>query len=653
MTVSSKNIELIQQWQALGKVPSELLKDNALEICKKVGLTSLQSYVYWAEIEKRPGAIDFSTYDEVVEKIRKHGLKWVPFLILGPYYAMPKWFQKTNESVYAKCLEHGWETKIQSIWNPYLPKYVDRFLRLFREHFRDSDVIESIELGISGNWGEALYPDEGGFLQPREHFHTHPGWWCGDRCAISNFRKAMKRKYGSVEKINAAWGERFREFEEVEYPNVKQFGFFRWYIESMRNLVKLGIKTLRGQATTWDRSVLSLMRVKYPPFERLKKPSERRRWLDFMWWYLGSMTEWTEFWIKTAEKYFPTTEIYLATGGVGNPILGADFSAQVKVAAKYHAGIRITNQVADYARNFSLCRLVASASRYYGAYFTTEKAWWDSPRAVVARIFDAATSGAKGVYFNDVIGGELSIPCVPKHHSLGKPTPNTTSFVQNIHHLTGEKPIVEVAILFLNTSIAMNPLVLNSIYSKASQLREVLDFDFVDENMIADNALRKYRFLIMLVSAYVSRRTLTKIKEWIKAGGILIGGEHTNLFATEGSEELYGGFHLRLRETKKIGRGYGVISDQGGRGYLEFVGQAIYNSEGNYPWRGIPEIDSEWDGIYATRFRNKIIYFNSTNTLKIKHVSIKDPSKKFEFELEIQPYSIATIALAPTRKRDK
>lgn len=640
-------IELIHQWQALGRAHSKLLRNEAFENCKKVGLTSLQSYVYWAEIEKRLGAIDFFPYDELVEKLEKHGLKWVPFLILGPYYATPRWFQKTNDSVYAKCLEHGRETRIQSIWNPHLPKYVDRFLRLFSEHYRNSDVIESIELGISGNWGEALFPTTGGF-SPTKDFHTHPGWWCGDKYAISSFRSSMKEKYGSTEKINAAWGEHFSEFDEINYPEISP-SFLHWYISSMKNLVEFGTKVVLRRCTAWDRGLIGLMRMKYPSFRSLKKdPRKRRRWLDFVGWYLGSMTRWAEFWIKTTRRYFPNVEIYLATGGDGDPILGADFSNQVRVASKYGAGLRITNQEDDYARNFPLGLLVASASRHYDTYFTTEEAWHSSPQGVVARIFDAATSGAKGVYFKDIISEKIDVAWT-KYRGLGKPTPNTPSFVQNVRYLTGEKPIIEAAVLFPNTSIALNPLTLNSIYAKSSQLRDVLDFDYVDENMIANDALRKYRFLIILDGIYVSHQTLMKIEKWVKAGGILIGSSRVNLSAVRQSEKLYENLHLRLGRIKKVGRGYGVISNREGRDYLEFVGQAMYNPERNYPWRGILEIDSEWDGIYATRFRNKIIYFNSTNTLKIKHVSFKVPQKKFEFELEMQPYSIAAITLTPTR----
>jgi hypothetical protein len=647
MSTMGAKIELIQQWQTLGKVPAKLLEDEIFEICKKSGLTSLQSYVYWAEVEKHPGEVDFSSYDVLVKKLKANNLKWVPFLILGPSYATPEWFQKTDESVYAKCLEHGRETKIQSIWNPHLEKHVDRFLQLFSKHYLKSKVMESIELGISGNWGEAIYPDAGDFLYRRERFHTHPGWWCGDEYAISNFQESMKQKYGNVKKLNAAWNKSFMDFEEVEFPDVKKFNLFLWYIDSMKNMAKLMIKKKSGQATTWDSSTLSFNRSKYPPLHILKKSGERMQWLDFTWWYTSSMTDWAEFWIKTARKHFPSTEIYLVTGGDGNPLFGADFSAQARVASKHNAGIRITNQEAGYARNFSLCRLVSSACRHYGTYFTTEKgAWPDTPQSVVSRIFDAATSGARGIYFTDLVGIDTCIIGLPKCRTIGKPTKiNLDSFAKNINYLTSENPIIEAAVLFPNNSILMDPSPLYSLYSVASHLRDVLDFDFVDENMIADDALRKYKFLIILSSASISSKTLAKIRDWLNGGGTLICGGHTNLSAVDGNEELYCSFQVHPGDTKKIGRGHIAVSKSKGSDYLDFVKQAVYNRDKKWQWKGISEIDDEFDAVYAARFSKKILYFNSTNASRIKQISIKNLPEKVEHELRLEPHSIKAVNL--------
>ncbi|MCF6149866.1 MAG: hypothetical protein E3K37_14530 [Candidatus Kuenenia sp.] len=126
---------------------------------------------------------------------------------------------------------------------------------------------------------------------------------------------------------------------------------------------------------------------------------EQHRWADFVTWYVESMNEWSDFWLSIARKYFTDTEIYLVTGGYGLPQAGADFSAQTKVAKKYNAGIRITNQTDNYSDSFIYTRLVSSACRHYGSYFTTEEELVNQPNGVTMRIFDAATSGAKGAYF--------------------------------------------------------------------------------------------------------------------------------------------------------------------------------------------------------------------------------------------------------------
>lgn len=44
----------------------------------------------------------------------------------------------------------------QSIWSPTLRPRVSEFLRRFAAHF-DTERIESVMMGISGDFGEALY----------------------------------------------------------------------------------------------------------------------------------------------------------------------------------------------------------------------------------------------------------------------------------------------------------------------------------------------------------------------------------------------------------------------------------------------------------------------------------------------------------------
>ncbi|MBU3918525.1 beta-galactosidase [Patescibacteria group bacterium] len=540
--------EIIQQWQYNGRVDSKLLEDKSFENCKKTGLTSVQSYVTWAEIEKEPGKFDFSTYDVLVEKLKKHNLKWVPFFILGPNYATPKWFQESDECVYAKCLEHNRESKIQSIWNPFLPKQVDRFLKMLSERYQDKSVLESICLGISGNWGESIYPVEGGFYK---NFHSHKGWWCGDKYAVENFRKYITKKYNSLNELNAAWKTDISSFELINFPNL------RYSLSFSREIYKFIPFFLRPSA----KFIYNLLKSNSK--KEIKDIAVEQKWLDFVDWYMASMTNWAEFWLKTARKYFPDNEIYLVTGGDGNPMLGADFSAQTKIAAKYNAGIRITNQIDDYSYSFAFARLISSASKFYGSYFTTEEVWINKPESVTMRIFDVITSGAKGFYCKNIIGTGKDY-CTKKDFPAGEPTKGAEILSKNLNYFQLSKPIVKVGVFFPNTSIAFKPLVLDSLYKQCAKLRDVLDFDLLDENMIRDGVLEKYEYLLVLKGEILGGEVSEKIKNWIKKGGILSSN-------------------------------YKIIAN---------------------------DIDNEHDRVYVTRFADKIVYYNANNFEVTKKVGV-------------------------------
>jgi len=632
----AKGIELIQQWQYLGKAHPELLEDKAFKNCKKAGLTSIQSYVYWAEIEKEPDKIDFSTYDVLVERLAKHGLKWVPFLILGPNYATPKWFQESRESVYAKCLEHHRESKTQSIWNPFLPKWIDKFLRIVAEHYRNCDVLESILLGISGDWGEAIYPMAGGFYGGS---HTHPGWWCGDKYAFSNFCQFALERYKSLQKLNVAWGINFSDLEEISFPPLR----YRWggFPHKVFSLMPIWARS----RFTFLWKFLKFVSNKRPKFvSKIPSFTERRWWLDFVEWYMNSMTKYAEFWVRTARKYFPDTEIYLVTGGIGEPMLGADFSAQTKMVAKYNAGIRITNQTDNYAESFIFTRLVSSASRFYGAYFTTEEAGVNQPQGVIARVFDAATSGAKGFHCKSIIGIGEDI-CTGRSFPIGEPTKGALNLRENVQHLTLSEPIIDVAVIFPNTSIALNPTLLSLLYNQCSKLRDVLDFDLVDENMMADGALKRYRFLVLLDGNWLRLQTMIEIRNRVRDGGILITTKHSELFTVGGNRELHRQLFSQPERIEKFGNGYVLLFNGKGRGSQGFIAKAVYNRDKIYPWTGLPEIDNEFDGVYATRFADKIMYYNSSDSTVRKSIGINNLLRRKSFEINVKPHSMVAVDL--------
>ena len=222
---------------------------QALRIVKDAGFTSVQIYVFWNRIEpQRRGEFDWSYYDRQVKLIQEAGLKWVPFLIFGPAYGFPKWWLESDRHVGYRCLEHNTENAVESLWNPVWRDEVTRLLTAFAGHYLPMNVIESVQPGITGDYGEAIFPAVGNWPGM---YHTHRGYWCMDDYAQADFRRAMREKYGSVEAMNAKWRSHYADFEELR------------------------------------------------PFLRHKAPS-RTAYFDMMMWYKASMTDYDAFFRRTA-----------------------------------------------------------------------------------------------------------------------------------------------------------------------------------------------------------------------------------------------------------------------------------------------------------------------------------------------------------------
>lgn len=542
--------EIIHFWQFLGQVHPKLLEDEVIKNAKSAGVTSLQSYFLWSEVEKEKGKFDWSSYDVLVEKIKKHNLKWVPFFIAGPAYSTPQWFKKSSEAVFYQCLEHQKECANQSIWNPNLPGYIEKFLAETSAHFSDKNIFESIILGISGNWGEAIYP-AGGYWFGR--FHSHNGFWAGDRYAKENFINFALGKYQTLANLNSAWGTNFSNNGEIDFPPLK---------ESKRKLLTNGIINLISKSPVFFKKPLKfiLSRLTKKAFFSIsespviiKNSSKQQRWIDFVKWYLDSITNWSEFWLKTARKYFPETKIYLVTGGNSSPILGADFVGQVKAAAKYGAGIRVTNLTNDYAQSFILTRLISSATRFYKTYLTTEEeAVLQTPEGVTMRIFDVISSGACGFFCRNIVSlGKICPFVAVEKLSVGQLTPGADNLKKYFPLINFQNPEIKAAVFYPNTAIAKDFSLVTSFYNRCARMRDILDFDLVDETMIKDGVLEKYQYLFVL------------------------------------SGELP---KVDLPKDLKI----------------------VFD-----PKEVVSDIDNEYDGVYATKFADKVLYYNSNNK-KIK-----------------------------------
>ena len=457
---------------------------------RELGFTSVQTYVYWNQVEKTPGVLDWSAYDAEVNLYRAAGLKWVPFVVMGPWYLSPDFLRADPELPMLRCLDHDRDSLIPSIWAPRLRHYLREYLRKFAEHYGPMGVIESVNIGISGDYGEAIYPVIGNWAGS---YHSHSGYWCGDALAAQDFRRHAEKLYpAGIASLNAAWKTNYPSFADVK------------------------------------------------PFPPYRAPSERA-WQEFLAWYRDSMTNYADWCLQTTREFFPQDQIYLCTGGDMAPSHGSDFSQQARVAAKHRAGIRITNEGSSFPVNMRYTRLVGTSSRHYGAYFGHEPAALVTPEGMVGRIFNALTSGADQLFSYD--SDDTLAP-----RTL-EPGPKGDYLRRYRGLLNQQTPRIETAIYFPNLSAEQMRseegarISMFRLGDLLTDLRRFIDYDLLDDQLLQEGGLDTKSILIVAGTEVMPAATLDRIAAWVRRGGLcyFLGSRPVDWDgSTRGFDELAG-----------------------------------------------------------------------------------------------------------------
>ena len=532
--------------QHLAYLEAELPVERAL------GATSHETYVRWNLCEPEEGRYDWSIYDAYVETLQRYDMKWVPFLIVGSAYSLPDWYYGSSERQGYVCLEHGEACDVESLWNPALRGHVARFIRAFCEHYRDTGVIEGILLGITGNYGEAIYVASGNDWTAGTHgqYHTHHGYWAGDRYAVADFRRFLRDKYKTNAALQSAW-------------------------RSTSTLDSVG------------------------PFLPKNAPSDRA-WLDFCDWYTGSMNDWARFWMSETRRHFPKGDIYLCTGGDAVPWHGSNFAEQCKLAAEVGGGVRITNEASDYAQNFTLTRWVASAGRQYGAYFSFEPAGAVDATGVIARIYNAAASGARGLHYY--------------YPNLGS-QPSRENFLRWGGEFRQYDPVVEIAVYYPETWVRQNG---KSMLGRLRPLRDCFDFAFMSDRQILDGGLSGFPALVLVAGATAEAAVWDAVAEWVRSGGVLLApGDLLPLRTVEGE----------ARSLAETGEGRVLVYEGGdGRGYRRFVTERLRELPGLSPaTTAMLAKDGREDGRFATAVSPDELLWLPGAGSEIGHEPVRSP----------------------------
>ncbi len=341
---------------------------------------------------------------------------------------LPSWVRRGADYRFATCLEHGKPSEYLSVFSPKTVEAYDRVFAQLKAAL--GTQIDALRIGSPCDYGETHYP-AGAASQAFPVAHVHMGWWAGEPEARQHFLRWVEKKYNGIDRLNAAWRTQFTGFE-FDYP---------------------------------------------------RDPTSPRRWLDFVEWYHEALIERLGVLFDVARKHFPETPICTNLGWPFEKIvLGQDLSGLVKMLASRKMIVRTpTGPMVTHLYT----RRVSTAARFYHpAGLSTEPVDGSAPLNEIA-----------GALFKDLTTGATWHFDYPQNMERGR-----ESFRQARSLPRHDYPRIDAAIFFSTTAHRLEnwdnwregfgggyP---EGMAPWLEGLRDILDYDVVDERLIDDGALR-------------------------------------------------------------------------------------------------------------------------------------------------------------------
>ena len=533
---------------------------EAMKKMKAAGLVAYEDYIAWGAVEREPGKWGWTQHDAVMKAVKEAGLHYVAYTWI---HFPPAWLrdQQKSERTLMRCLEHDKETNYLSVFDPKTIEHYDHFYRALKDHF--GDQLDGVYACILGPYGEGNYP-----LYVPDWInmgHCHEGYWCGDPHALKAFAAAMKTKYGDdIAALDRAWNADYKSFNDIRPPK-------QAYDEKLRIRPELFVTA-----------------------------ADRRRWLDFITWYHQAIIDFTRASIATTLKYFPAEKVKAKPGGNAggvNPIAwGTYCPGYAKMAGEnFPSGGAggaggVVLQPADWQGKYFGDKWVATAYQFYHVPLGTEPAGGLDHNGFVTRLFSDASCGTKQLFTYEF-------------------DQHADDIRKYAHLVTGVPGETEVAVLCPTTFYRLGGDLKPTI-EWSRKLRDLSDFDVLDELLILDGALRneRYKILVCFQADYIDKPVLDRIDSFIAGGGIVLVAGQTVPQNVEGKpwpqpKVIYG-------RAKPLDQFRKLADANNFRGY-----------------------DTAADGVWTTRRNDQLIMLNTA----AKPVSVQG--------MEIPPHQIATMKM--------
>jgi hypothetical protein len=502
----------------------------------KMGLVANEDYVAWGAIERDPGQWVWKQHDAMEQNLHAAGLKYV---VYDWVHFPPVWLRDSQKEkrTLMRCLEHGQEANYLSVFDPRTIEWYDHFYKNLRDHF--GDRIDDVYACILGPYGEGNYP-----LKVPDWInmgHCHEGFWCGDVFAVQAFQIAMKRRYGEIAWLNEAWRTNYRSFDEVRPPKELSDEKFK------------------------------------PKPEVFASASDKRRWLDFVGWYHQAIIDFAERSIRTVLKYFPHEKVRTKPGGNArgvNPIAwGTYCPGYAKMAQPY----RIVLQPADCQGAVFGDKWMGTAYQFYRVIECSEPAGDLDEAGFVRRMFSDATCGASQLFSYQF-----------ERHA--------TNIQKYVHLFTGKSGDTDIAV-YCPTTLYRLGGDLQPIIDAAYPLRDLCEFDVLDELLIADGALltNRYKALLLFQAEIVERTILDRFDAFVRAGGKIIQVGEGAIRDVEGKPYAPG---PQLNHVPALDKKSSWLKD---------LAPLLSNYKG---------VDGQLDGLWTCRRGSEVFIFNASDKSK-------------------------------------
>jgi len=230
-----------------GATPEPEDWDKDLKLAKSLGFNTMRAWLCWGYLEPKQGEINFNYIDTFLDTMGKYNLKAI---LLFNLYGCPKWATRKypncryvdNEGIPAEpnaassiptggwpglCFDHNIVREI-----------AENFMRKVLEHLKDRPEISYWE------------PMNEPILDPQRYSNK---MYCYCSATRAKFTEWLKKKYGTLNALNDAWGRSHSAWEDVRPPTYQR-GYTQWIdwrrflIERTANVVKWRTEVIKSVA---------------------------------------------------------------------------------------------------------------------------------------------------------------------------------------------------------------------------------------------------------------------------------------------------------------------------------------------------------------------------------------------------------------------